>query len=82
MNLKFWVKPEEEVPLLQFTDRQTSPYMTDNVMIMHTGKTVRGTIQRTPYNTFKCTLSGSNAEYMDLETAIEMCKKKWESWYK
>lgn len=77
-----WFKKKVEVPLLQFTDRQTSPYMTDNVMVMHTGKVVRGTIERTKYDTFKATLAGSVGEYMDLETAIEMSKKKWESWFK
>ncbi len=82
MKLKFWATPNVDVPPLQFTDRQTSPYMTDNIMVMHTGKIVRGIIERTKYGTFKATLSGSVGEYMDLETAIEMSKKKWESWFK
>lgn len=76
-----WFKKEVEVPSLEFTTRQVLPHSDDNVMVMHTGKVVRGTIVKTNYDTFKCTLSGSNAEYMDLETAIDMCKKKWESWY-
>lgn len=77
-----WFKKKNDCPTLEFTTRQVSPHSDDNVIVIHSGKVVHGTIVKTPYSTFKCTLAGHTAEYMDSPTAIAMTKKKWESWYK
>lgn len=72
---------QSDVPKLEFTERQTSPYSEDNVTIIHTGSIVHGTMTRTKYNTYKVELCGHKAEYMNPVAAEVGINHKWRQWY-
>jgi hypothetical protein len=73
----FKKKEPIQVPKLEFTERQTSPYSDDNVTVIHMDDVVYGTIVKTKYQTWKVEFCGSTDEYMDFRVAIHKTTNRW-----